>query len=464
MEEQVAEIPGKLLKDQIYTGKVFEPGTKWIYHTYLAPAALALKRREKPMALYVLLEHTAEVMSPMLSNFMDEGLMPPGLVLYAYPGVLEPAQPDGEARNMRTEEFDEFSREFPDLLVEELIPEAVKLTGVTLDPSPDMHFITGGSSGGTMAWNAVWFRTDYFRRTFLSSPTFAAERGGDETLTLVRKTETKPIRIYMTAGTEEPAGVDGSSLYCALSAADTFEFAGYDFRFEQFTGEGHCCRRQDPTLWRRIVRFIWANWFSDPVVKPLFNQIRISKFLVPGSKWEKYKGVMPEKAPLETPFGTYSFEGGSIYLTKGGKRTLAASGFGQITGMAISADGWRLYFADLTRRYIFALSIMEKGKLGQLCKMAPVCLLHDCRQLGAVDVTVLPDNRVMAATEMGVQGVWKTGMIDMILPLPDDAPVTAVGYKKGMLYATDGKTVYRRKIRGKAVPFLGNSCRSHLIP
>ena len=244
MSEETVVIPGTLQKDLTYTGKKYEPGTKFTYHTYLAPAAL---KSGKNLALYVLLEHTPEIVCPFLSAFMDEGLMPPGLVLFFYPGILEPTLPKGLPRGMRTEEFDEYNRDFSDFMVEELIPHAAKTAGAVLDQSPDMHFITGGSSGGTLAWNAVWFRNDYFRRAFLSSPTFAAERGGEETLTIVRKSEARPIRIYMTAGTEEPAGVDGSSLYAALNAADTFEFAGYDFRYEQFNGEGHCCRRQDST-------------------------------------------------------------------------------------------------------------------------------------------------------------------------------------------------------------------------
>ena len=461
MSEETVVIPGTLQKDLTYTGKKYEPGTKFTYHTYLAPAAL---KSGKNLALYVLLEHTPEIVCPFLSAFMDEGLMPPGLVLFFYPGILEPTLPKGLPRGMRTEEFDEYNRDFSDFMVEELIPHAAKTAGAVLDQSPDMHFITGGSSGGTLAWNAVWFRNDYFRRAFLSSPTFAAERGGEETLTIVRKSEARPIRIYMTAGTEEPAGVDGSSLYAALNAADTFEFAGYDFRYEQFNGEGHCCRRQDSTLWRRIVTFLWANWQSDPTVRPLFNQRRISQLLEPGSRWEIYNGTMPEKKPVRTGKGTYTFSGGKIFLGTKNNRRVVASGFGRITAIVRSTDRWRLYIADSTRRYLFAMSIMPDGSLAQCCKLAPLYLHHDCRITGAKDITVLPDNRVVAATELGVQGVWCTGMIDLILPLPGDVPAEQIAYQDGMLYVSSGRTVYRRKLRTVPVDVPGYSIRSHLIP
>jgi len=249
MDEQVVEIPG-LQTDLTYTGKKYAPGSTRQFHIYLPPEAAELEK--DGLAVYVLLEHTPSVMCPIVLGLMKEGIMPYGIVLFLYSGILQPTLPDGEPRGLRTEEFDENSRTFSDFIVEEMIPEAVRLTGAKIHPSPDMHFITGGSSGGILAWYACWFRNDYFRRSFLSSPTFAAERGGEEVLTIVRKSEARPIRMYMTSGSEEPDGVDGSSLYASLNAASTFEFSGYDFRFEMFNGEGHCCRRQDAHLWRRM--------------------------------------------------------------------------------------------------------------------------------------------------------------------------------------------------------------------
>ena len=82
MGEETVEIPGVLLKDRVYEGKKFEPGTKFIYHCYVAPAARNASRK---LALYVLLEYTPEIMCPMFSSFMDEGLIPPGFVVFLYP-------------------------------------------------------------------------------------------------------------------------------------------------------------------------------------------------------------------------------------------------------------------------------------------------------------------------------------------------------------------------------------------
>ena len=452
-EEKKTEIPGKL-KNGVCTGRIHEPGSRVNYQIY-QPEGLK-ENCPEGKALYVMLEHNASVMGPMLGQFMKEGLIPWGYVLFCESGVLPPSLPGGTRRGMRAEELDQYGPGFTDFLIEELIPEALRSVNGKLDPSPDMHFITGGSSGGMAAWNAVWFRNDFFRRAFLSSPTFSAMRGGEEPMVLVRKTEPRPIRLYLTSGTEEPDYFFGSSLYAALNAASALEFAGYDFRFELFRGEGHCCRREDPTLWRRIVTFLWANWRDVPV-RPLAPQIRIRNLVRQGTGWESWTGPFPEKRCAETENGVYTFQGGTVYLEKDGVRRKAADGFGEITALAVSTDRWRLILADRTRRFLYAMSIQEDGSLNQLYPLAPLHLAHDCRIIGARDVDILEDDRVLAATELGIQGVVSFGLTDLILPLPGDLPADRVAVKDSMLYAASGERIFRRPLRkreagGEAVP------------
>lgn len=468
------EISGTLLNDLTCIGQRFEQGTVFNYHVYLSPTALEAK--PGTLALYLLLEYSPELMAPMLAQFMKEGLIPPGMVVFSYPGTLKATLPGGADRGMRAEEYDQFGKNFSDFLVEELIPAAEAAAKVKLDPSPDMHFITGGSSGGMIAWNGVWFRNDYFRRCFLSSPTFSAIRGGEEAMVLVRKTESRPIRIYMTAGTEEPDYYFGSSLYAALNAASAFEFAGYDFRFELFKGEGHCCFRGDVTLWRRICMFLWANWKTAPVAT-LTNQIRIRNLIEDGSRWEKTDVPIPSKKDVVTSFGTITYADDKIHLEKDGVKKIAASGFGHITGIRISSDQWRIYVADRDRRFIYAMSIMPDGTLSQKYELAPLHLAHDCRVIGAMDMEILADDRVLVATELGIQGVVTFGLTDLILPLPGDVPADHVAVEGNMLYASSSGTVFRRKLKigeqtsdgpiAPTSPGYGDNfpyCRSHVTP
>lgn len=436
-------IPGRLIGDLVCTGKKFEPGSVVPYQIYLAPACDGVTA----LALYVLLEHDPAIMAPMLHLFMQEGLIPPGMVLFCSSGTLPATLPGGTARRMRAEELDQYGPAFTNFLVEELIPQACAAADVTLDPDPDRHFITGGSSGGMAAWNAVWFRNDYFRRAFLSSPTFSAIRGGEEPMVLVRKTETRPIHLYLTTGTEEPDYFFGSSLIAAQNAAYALEFAGYDFRFEQFNGEGHCCRRQDATLWRRIVTFVFANWQTQPV-RTLGNQIRIRNLVCDNTTWEPCQHIFSDHTQVRTSVGTYMADGGTIVLKKkNGRKKTVFSGFDDLSALGISSDRWRLYAADRKRRFIYALSIHPDGSLDEPYQLASLHLAHDVRQTGASDLTVLADDRVLAATELGIQGIVSFGLTDLILPLPGDRKADRVEVIGDLLYAAAGDTVYCRPLK-----------------
>ena len=424
------------------TGNKFERGSYFEVDIYtVKPDAEA-----NELALYVLLEHSFDTMSVLLKQLMLEELIPFGVVVFIRPGVLNPSISTGTSRNMRAVEFDQYGPDFSNFLVEELVPEVCLITGETLSSNPDMHFICGGSSGGMAAWNAVWFRNDYFRRAFLSSPTFSAMRGGEEAMVIARKTETKPIKLYITCGTEEPDYYFGSSLLAAQNAASALEFAGYDFRFEQFNGEGHCCRRDDTNLWRRMMGFLWANWETVPV-KPFFNQIRIKKLIASGSTWQQYKGTFPERQPVTFNGGTYTFSSGKIYFEKDGVKQIAAEGFEKITALGISSDKWRLYIADSARRFIYAMSIFPDGSLDQCYKLAPLHLQHDFTTPGALDITVLADDRILAATELGIQGVVSFGLTDLILPLPGDLPAERVTVCQNMLYVASGEQIFVRELK-----------------
>ncbi|MBO4344148.1 MAG: hypothetical protein J5833_00235, partial [Victivallales bacterium] len=324
--------------------------------------------------------------------------------------------------------------------------------------------------------NAVWFRNDYFRRAFLSSPTFSAMRGGEEPMVLVRKTEPRPIKLYITCGTEEPDYFFGSSLYAAQNAASALEFAGYDFRFEQFTGEGHCCRREDETLWRRMMNFVWSGWRDVPV-RPLFPQIRVRNLVVPDDGWSKCSHEFTAKDSVATDNGTYSFSCGCIYQESNGQRQLAADGFGEISAIALSRDNWRLYVADAQRRFVYAMTIQQDGTLDGFYKLAPLHIAHDARRLGATDIAVLDDDRVLAATELGVQGIVSFGLTDLILPLPNDLPAERLDVVGDTLYVSSGEQVFRRRLKvgarngaepsAPATPGYSDGVsysRSHLIP
>lgn len=446
-------LTGKIINGSCI-GNVYEPGIKNNYITYLPEVP-----HPEPLALYLFLEANQTVILPLMEQLMREELIPWGVLLLVEPGALEPpagSVPEAAQRRMRAEQFDQFGREYADYLVAELIPSATAALNVELDPSPDRHFITGGSSGGLCAWNVAWFRNDMFRRVFLSSPTFAAMRGGEEVMVLCRKMESRPIRIYMTVGTDEPDYYFGNSFYAACNAAKAFDFAGYDYRFEVFSGEGHCARREDPALLRRVMSFLWANWQTEPVTV-LGKQVRIRQILPSSSCWIRCDTGFPEpQSVMASCSFRYTFEEGRIFLDTGdaSSRREVAGGFGRITALVRSSDWWRLYIADESRRAVFAMTIGADGSLSQRSVLSMLHLKHDCVRLGAADLCVDQCDRVYAATELGIQCIVSFGLTDAILPLPDDLPAERVAIRrqegKHWLYVSSGTQVFRRELRSGA--------------
>ena len=146
---------------QIYRGcritsQKYEKGSEFSFDIYVPPQS----EKNDELALYLLLEQSIDILAPLLDTLMQEGLVPFGMIVFCSSGWLYPSMPYGDKRRMRAEELDQFGVDFSNFLVEELIPEACRIAKTTLSSSPDMHFISGASSGGLAAWNAVWFRND----------------------------------------------------------------------------------------------------------------------------------------------------------------------------------------------------------------------------------------------------------------------------------------------------------------
>lgn len=425
----------------ICTGKKHEIGSQIPYF-----ACVTDKVDASQAAVYVLLEMSPDVIVPLFNGFVNEGIMPGGLLLFINAGQLMPTLDGGTERGMRAEELDEFGTEFVDFIIEDLLPLAAEAQGVKLSDNPDMHFYTGGSSGGMSTWNALWLRNDYFHRGFLSSPTFSAIRGGEEPMVIARKCETRPMRFYLTVASYEPDYYFGDSYYVALNAKGTFDQCGYDFKFEMFPGEGHCSRREEPELLRRVMTFVWNEWETKPVTAGK-NPYRIRCVLAENSRWE-IVDRLPEPRCAKAPSGGYyRADGGRILLCRDGREITVADGLSRISALCVSSDCWRLYVSDRDRRFVFAYAINPDATLGAQYKLSPFHLSHDCRQIGATDMCIAANDRIFIATELGVQSIITFGINDIILPLPGDLPAESVRLEGNYLYATSGNLIFRRPLQ-----------------
>jgi len=440
----VSALDGTVSPQLQHKGMKYEKGTIVPYSYYLSPGA-----RADSCAVYVLLELDVNF-SSVLEPLFKEKVIPEGIVLYVYPGTLYSTMSGNpeQKRWLRAEEFDQNGPEFVNLIVEEILPSAAAEAGIVVSRNPDRHFIHGGSSGGYLTWNALWYRNDFFHRGFLSSPTFSAMRGGEEPMVLVRKTEPRPIRAYITSGTIEPDYFFGDSYYVACNAADALHYAGYDVEFELYAQGTHCFNRYDAETWRKVMKWVFE---PEKVVVPR-RSVRFSSLVPDGSVWQ-------DAGLVNLPIHTVSRNSRAVYEMKRGKlkikslvnRKTQVLDLDNVSSIAFSSDLWRLYVADVSRRFIYAYSLDSFGLPVSKYALAPLHLPHDCRNIGGKDLCVSSDDRVFVATELGVQSICSFGLTDIILPLPQDAPADAVWLADGWLYArsVDGK-VYKRTVKTTA--------------
>ena len=108
----------------------------------------------------------------------------------------------------RSFEFDSVNDRFPEFVLNELLPAVQKLTtqdgrAIELSPDGNDHAATGGSTGGIGSFTLAWRRPDQFTRVYSVIGTFVSMRGGNEYSALVRKTDPKPIRIFLEDGSSD---------------------------------------------------------------------------------------------------------------------------------------------------------------------------------------------------------------------------------------------------------------------
>ena len=124
------------------------------------------------------------------------------------PASVASASPPDNPRFDRSLEFDSLNDRLARFLLEEVLPEVERRPtpdghSIKLSTNPNDRAIGGGSTGAIAAFTVAWERPDAFRRVFSAIGTYVGMRGGEQYYVLVRKTEPKPLRIFMQDGVHD---------------------------------------------------------------------------------------------------------------------------------------------------------------------------------------------------------------------------------------------------------------------
>jgi len=248
-------------------------------------------------------------------NLIHNGEMPVTIAVFVDPGEVPADESlNAPARPNRAFEYDTVSDRYATFLIDELLPAA--LAGLNVSDKPGDRGIAGGSSGGIAAFNAAWQRPDSFSRVFCWVGTFVGIRGGHEFPMLVRKTEPKPLRVFLQDGSNDLDASTGSWWIANQDMLAALTFSGYEV--EHIWGEGHHGAKHAGAIMPDAMRWLWKDWPEAPSTH--FDNSKnpgVRNFLIEGEGWELIAdGMEFAEGPAIAPDGTLFFsdlEGSRIY-------------------------------------------------------------------------------------------------------------------------------------------------------
>jgi gluconolactonase len=247
----------------------FYPGTPHSYSVYVP----AQYDAAKPTPFMIFLDGSQAMGNGMrvpvvFDNLIAKHDLPPMIGIFIDPGILPAISDQDQNRYERIFEYDSLTPRFSEFLLDELIPEVAKT--LNLSKSPDDRGLSGVSTGAVGAFMAAWNRPDQFHRVLNFIGTYVSMKGADAMPALVRKTEPKPIRIFMQDGTQdhivppEPFGTSpfGSWPINNQVMYEALEFAGYDVKLEMGT-EAHNTKQAGAVM-PDALRWLWHG-YPEPI-------------------------------------------------------------------------------------------------------------------------------------------------------------------------------------------------------
>jgi enterochelin esterase-like enzyme len=206
----------------------------------------------------------------VLDNLMYRREIPVMLSVFINPGRT-PEQPEPSPRNWgdrdtnRPTEYNSIDDRYARVIVDELMPALQKEFNVSTDP--DRHGIGGASSGAIAAFTVAWHRPNDFRKVLSIVGSFVnlGDRGGDTLSDIVRKTDRKPLRVFLQDGRNDNRGIGRGGAYDPrrdwflqnVRLKDALTGKGYDLNYT-WGMNTHGQRMGGPIL-PEMMRWLWRD-------------------------------------------------------------------------------------------------------------------------------------------------------------------------------------------------------------
>ena len=282
----------------------------------------------------------------VMDNLIASGEMPVTIGVFVNPGVVYDAV--GEVvRYNRCKEFDATDDLFAQFLEKEVLAKVEGMqteSGKTIRLSNDANdrAITGASSGGIAAFTAAWNRPDLFSRVYTTVGTFVAMRGGHEYPAIIRKTEPKPLRIYMQDGWYDVWNpIFGEWFEYNVLMESALNFAGYE-AFHKWDRGNHSIK-YGTLAFPDAMRWLWKG-YPARVQKGWSNNGMLQDILQQGEDWQEL--ALPVAIDSQNIFATA--DSSIVFASRAG--IFKVSPAGACVRIGELKTGERLLGEDLTAR------------------------------------------------------------------------------------------------------------------
>ncbi|MDR0336664.1 MAG: SMP-30/gluconolactonase/LRE family protein [Planctomycetaceae bacterium] len=356
---------GKVFNIPLNNSNIF-PGTKRNISVYVPAQYQAVK----PACVYVALDGLGFNAPIVFDNLIHKGEIPVIIGIGISSGNVPVAEGQENPRFNRSYEFDSLNDDLCRLLLEEVFPlvESHKTPDgleIKLSRDPNDRCTGGASTGGIGAFTLAWERPDQFRRVFSAIGTFVCMRGGDRYPVLVRKTEPKPIRVFLQDGHLDQWGGGpevGDWWIGNVALNRALEFSGYDVNHAW--GTGLHSGKHATAIFPDAMRWLWRD-YPEPVKATPEKTLNVfaKQILKPKEDWTIFSKELRDPHYLavnqQGEVFAHDVETKMIYRFDGeGKAVAVIPQTGSGGAIAFDANG-TLLAADTATETIFVANINE---------------------------------------------------------------------------------------------------------
>jgi enterochelin esterase-like enzyme len=246
------------------------PGTQHTYWVYVP----AQYDPSKPASLMIYNDGQA-FMAPqgdiraqvVMDNLIYRRELPVMIGVFINPG-RRPDQPEptpanwGDRDTNRPTEYNTLDDKYARVIVDELLPVLYKEYNISKDP--EQHGIGGSSSGAIAAFTVAWERPDHFRKVLSNVGSFVNLRGGHVYPEIVRKSEKKPLRVFLVDGRNDNRGLRGDTydqtrdwFYQNVRLQQALTEKGYDVNYAW--GIQSHGQKMLQTVFPEMMRWLWRD-------------------------------------------------------------------------------------------------------------------------------------------------------------------------------------------------------------